>query len=45
MSGTDSTTGIANRHDFRKSFTAAYDSDPTGVTIITPESGKDVFFV
>lgn len=37
---TDSLTGIANRHDFNKTFTAEYDSNQSGATLITPTSGK-----
>ena len=37
---TDSQTAIANRHDFDKTFTAEYDNNQTGATLITPASGK-----
>lgn len=36
----DSLTGIANRHDFDKSFTTEFNADQIGVTLITPTSGK-----
>ena len=36
----DSLTGIANRHDFDKTFTAEYSMDETGEVLITPTSGK-----
>lgn len=38
--GYDSLTGIANRHDFDKTFTNEYAADQTGVTLITPTTGK-----
>jgi hypothetical protein len=36
----DSLTGIANRHDFDKTFTNEYSANQDGVTLITPASGK-----
>lgn len=42
---TDSLTGIANRHDFDKTFSAEYEADQTGLTIITPTSGKTLKIV
>lgn len=38
----DSQTAIANRHDFDKTFTAAYEGNQTDLTILTPESGKSL---
>ena len=35
-----SQTDILNRHDFEKSYTNEFDADQTGITIITPTSGK-----
>lgn len=36
----DSSTAIANRHDYDKTFTAEYDTNQTGATLITPDAGK-----
>lgn len=36
----DSLTGVANRHDYDKTFTAEYDVDLSAQTLITPTSGK-----
>src|SRR3990167_729839 len=36
----DSQTAIDNRHDYDKTFTAEYDTNQTGTTLITPTSGK-----
>lgn len=36
----DSQTGIANRHDFNKTFSAEYDTNQSGATLVTPSSGK-----
>jgi len=36
----DSITAIQNRHDFDKTFTAEYDANQTGATLITPTSGR-----
>lgn len=35
-----SLTGIANDQGFEKTFTAEYDANQTGATLITPTSGK-----
>ena len=37
---TDSQTAILNRHTFDKSYTNEFDTNQTGITIITPTSGK-----
>lgn len=37
---TSSLTGIANAHNFDKTFTAEYDTNQSGVTLITPTTGK-----
>ena len=36
----DSQTAILNRHSFTNSFTTEFDTDQTGVTLMTPTSGK-----
>lgn len=36
---TDSLTAIANRQGFEKTFTAEYDTNQTGATLITPTAG------
>ena len=41
----DSQTAIANRHDFDKTFSAEYEGDQTGLTLITPTSGKTLKIV
>ena len=37
---TNSLTGIANLHDFDKTFTTEFDTNQTAVDLLTPTSGK-----
>lgn len=41
----DSQTGILNRHDFDKSYTSEFDTNQSGITVITPTSGKFLHIV